>query len=81
MHRALSRYIGSLYESGSPDLNLATFVAESTDDDAAAISELLSQAKNFRKTAPLATATLAVTKEGIGFGIFELENEKHTHRT
>jgi hypothetical protein len=80
MHNALSRYIGSLYEKGRPDLNLATFVAESTNDDAAAISELLSQAKEFIETAPLPTATLAVTKDGIGFGTFELENRKHAHR-
>lgn len=81
MQDALSRYIGSLNKCGGADLNLATFVAETTDDDAAAISELLTQAKQFIETAKLTTATLAVTKDGVGFGMFELQNEKHAHQT
>jgi hypothetical protein len=80
MQNASSRYIGSLYEKGRPDLTLVTFVAESPNDDAAAISELLSQARKFIETASLARATLSVTKDGIGFGTFELENQRHAQR-
>jgi hypothetical protein len=80
MANVLSRYVGNLHEKGRSDLNLASFVVASTNDEAAAISELSRQAREFMEIAPLATATLAVTKDGAGFRTIELENQKHAHR-
>jgi len=73
-----SRYIGNLHEKGRPGLNLHSFDLES-DDDEFAVSELSRQATEFMDLAPIATATLAITKNGKGFRTVELENKKHAH--
>lgn len=74
-----SRYIGNLHENGRPELNLNSFASKSAEGEFA-VSGLSRQATEFMDIAPLATATLAITKNDQGFRTVELENKKHAHR-